>query len=77
MRRKESDVGFSQGKDLKPIRMSCEVDYKVFSPADIQLQRVRRFQTIRSDLKRGKCDGGEGLKLMEEAVGDDEDAHGW
>lgn len=40
---KESDVGFSQGKDLKPTRMSCEVDYKVFSPADIQLQRVSQI----------------------------------
>ena len=37
----------------------------------------RRFQTIRSDVKRGKCDGGDGLKLMGEVVGDDEDAHGW
>lgn len=42
----EPDVGFSQDKDLKPTRKSYEVDYKVFSPADIQLHQDRQIEEV-------------------------------
>lgn len=42
----ESDVGFSQDKDLKPAKKSYEVDHKVFSPADIQLHQDKQIDEV-------------------------------
>ncbi len=42
----EPDVGFSQDKDLKPTKKSYDVDYKVFSPADIQLHQDQQIDEV-------------------------------
>ena len=42
----EPDVGFSQDKDIKPTRKSYEVEYKVFSPADIQSHQDKQIDEV-------------------------------
>ena len=42
----ESDVGFSQDKDLKPTKKTYEVDYSVFSPADIQSHQDKQIDEV-------------------------------
>lgn len=42
----EPDVGFSQDKDLKPSKKAYEIDFKVFSPDDIQLHQDRQINEV-------------------------------
>jgi len=42
----EPDVGFSQDKDLKPTKKAYEVDFKVFSPTDIQAHQDKQINEV-------------------------------
>ena len=42
----EPDVGFAQDKDLKPSKKAYEIDFKVFSPADIQAHQDKQISEV-------------------------------
>ena len=42
----EPDIGFSQEKDLKPAKHAFEVDFKIFSPADIQQYQDKQIAEV-------------------------------
>ncbi len=42
----EPDVGFSQDKDMKPSKKAYEVDFEIFSPADIQAHQDKQIDEV-------------------------------
>ena len=42
----DEDVGFSQDKDLKPGKKAYEVDFKIFSPRDIQAHQDKQIDEV-------------------------------
>ena len=42
----EPDMGFSQDKDLKPSKKAYEVDFRVYTPADIQYHQDKQIEDV-------------------------------
>lgn len=42
----DPDIGFSQDKDMKPKKKAYEIDFKVFSPADIQAHQDKQIDEV-------------------------------